>query len=213
MQNQHNMYLRTCCIFCKRTQKPKKYNFHQNFIWQNITPQKVLTNMYLPALLQRTLKNYALWKKFSKCIKFGTKSTHFQKNFFLSKCVNMGHINPKKFKQTCIYQHCYNALWKNLNLGPSQPTFKKNIFYQSALTWGILTHFEKITPNIIFCMAGSISLLLSNIIINFENASISSNMLLTILSIVHSFVMGLKKYCWDKSGFASCKLNFFFSKC
>ena len=31
------------------------------------------------ALLQRTLKNYALWKFYSKCIKFGTKPTHFQK--------------------------------------------------------------------------------------------------------------------------------------
>ena len=31
-------------------------------------------------------------------------------------------------------------------------------------------------------------------------------MLLTILSIVRSTVMGLKNYCWDKSGFASCKL-------
>ena len=34
---------------------------------------------------------------------------------------------------------------------------------------------------------------------------ISLNLLLTILSIVRSFVMGLKYYCWDKSGFASCK--------
>ena len=50
---------------------------------------------------------------------------------------------------------------------------------------------------------------ISNMIINFENASISSNMILTILSIVCSFVMSLKKYCWDKSGFASCKLNQF----
>ena len=48
-----------------------------------------------------------------------------------------------------------------------------------------------------------------NIIINFENASISSNVLLTILSIVRSFVMGLKKYSWDKSGFTSCKLKQF----
>ena len=31
------------------------------------------------ALLQRTLKNYALWKIISKCVKFGTKSTHFEK--------------------------------------------------------------------------------------------------------------------------------------
>ena len=50
---------------------------------------------------------------------------------------------------------------------------------------------------------------ISNIIIYLENASISSNVLLTILSIVRSIVMGLKNYCWDKSGFASCKLNQF----
>ena len=46
-------------------------------------------------------------------------------------------------------------------------------------------------------------------IINFQNASVSSNMLLTILSIVCSFVMSLKKYCWEKSGSASCKLKQF----
>ena len=50
---------------------------------------------------------------------------------------------------------------------------------------------------------------ISNIIINLKNTSISSNVLLTILSIVRSIVMGLKNYCWDKSGFASCKLNQF----
>ena len=44
----------------------------------------------MTALLQRTLKTYALWKMFSKCVKFGTKSTHF--NFF-SKCVNIGHFS------------------------------------------------------------------------------------------------------------------------
>ena len=32
-------------------------------------------------LWQRTLKNYALWKYFSKCVKFGTQSTHFEKIF------------------------------------------------------------------------------------------------------------------------------------
>ena len=48
-----------------------------------------------------------------------------------------------------------------------------------------------------------------NRIINFENASISSNVLLTILSFVRSFVISLKKYCWDKSGFASCKVKQF----
>ena len=36
-------------------------------------------------LLQRTLKNYVLWKKFSKCVKFGTKSTHFEKKYFFFK--------------------------------------------------------------------------------------------------------------------------------
>ena len=98
-------------------------------------------------VLQRTLKNYALWKKNSKSLKFGTKSTHFEK---------------KKSK-------------------------------------------------VIFCMAGSIFFFLkiSNIFINLENASISSNVLMTILSIVRSIIMGLKNYCWDKNGFASCELNEF----
>ena len=50
---------------------------------------------------------------------------------------------------------------------------------------------------------------MSNIFINLENASISSNVLLTILSIVRSIVMGLMNYCWEKIGFASCKLNQF----
>ena len=36
-------------------------------------------------VLQRTLKNYALWKIFSKCVKFGTKSTHFEKKYFFFK--------------------------------------------------------------------------------------------------------------------------------
>ena len=49
----------------------------------------------------------------------------------------------------------------------------------------------------------------SSIIINLENASISSNVLLTILSIVRSFALGLKINCWDKSGYASCKLKQF----
>ena len=33
-------------------------------------------------------KNYALWKFFSKCVKFGTKSTHFEKNF--QSALNLG---------------------------------------------------------------------------------------------------------------------------
>ena len=109
--------------------------------------------MYTP-LWQRLLKNYALWKFFSKCVKFGTKSTHF----------NMGHIN---------------ALWKKI----------ENHILHDWLYFSCLK--------------------ISNIIINLENASISSNVLLTILSIVRLIVMGLKNYCWDKSGFASCKFNQF----
>ena len=113
-------------------------------------------------LLQRTLKNYALWKKFSKCVKFGTESTHTL------------------------------------------------FFFQSALIWDILTHFEKkIENHILYGWLYFSCLKISNIIIYLENASISSNVLLTILSIVRSIVMGLKNYCWDKSGFASCKLNQF----
>ena len=77
--------------------------------------------------------------------------------------------------------------------------------------WGILTHFEKkIENHILYGWLYFSCLKISNIIIIYlENASISSNVLLTILSIVRSIVMGLKNYCWDKSGFASCKLNQF----
>ena len=93
-------------------------------------------------LLQRTLKNYALWK------------------FFQS----------------------------TLNLGPSQRTLKKNILFSKCV---IMSHINAL------------------ILIYLKNASISSNVLLSILSIVRSIVMGLKNYYWDKSGFASCKLNQF----
>ena len=115
--------------------------------------------------------------------------------------------------------HCYNALWKithfekcyqsALNFGPSQRTL--NIFFQNTLIWGILTHFDKKNPwkYFLHCWLYFSCLKISNIIIYFENASISSNVLLTILSIVRSFVMGLKKYCWDKSGLGSCKLKQF----
>ena len=93
-----------------------------------------------------------------------------------------------------------------LNLGPSQRTLKKKYFFQSALIWGILTHFKKNPEkHILHGWLFFYCLKISNISINFENASISSYVLLTILSTVRSFVMGLKKYCWDKSGFASCK--------
>ena len=33
-------------------------------------------------------KNYALWKVFSKCVKFGTKSTHFE--IFFQSALNLG---------------------------------------------------------------------------------------------------------------------------
>ena len=104
-------------------------------------------------MLQRTLKNYALWKIFSKCVKFGIKSTHFEKK--------MGHINAQNRKHI-LYGWLY-------------------------FSW----------------------LKISNIVINLWNASISSHVILTILSIVRSIVMGLKNYCWDESSFASCKLNLF----
>ena len=42
----------------------------------------------MPGVLQRTMNNYALWKKFSKCVKFGTKSTHFYHFFFKVRCHN-----------------------------------------------------------------------------------------------------------------------------
>ena len=69
--------------------------------------------------------------------------------------------------------------------------------------------WKKIENHILYGWLYFSCLKISNIIINLENASISSNVLMTILSIVRSIVMGLKNYCWDKSGFASCKLNQF----
>ena len=54
-------------------------------------------------MLQCTLKNYALWNFFSKCVKFGTRSTPFKKKN--SKCFNIRHINAhwKKSKiKFCI---------------------------------------------------------------------------------------------------------------
>ena len=101
-------------------------------------------------------------KFFSKCVKFGNKSMHFEKKN--SKCVNIGHIN---------------VLWKKI---------ENHILHG----WLYFSFYK-----------------FSNIIINLENASISSIVLLTILSIVCSIVMCLKNYCWDKCGFASCKLNQF----
>ena len=69
--------------------------------------------------------------------------------------------------------------------------------------------WKKIGNHILYGWLYFSCLKISSIIIYLENASISSNVLLTIPSIVRSIVMGLKNYCWDKSGFASCKLNQF----
>ena len=41
-------------------------------------------------MLRRTLKNYALWKNFSKCIKFGPSQRTLKKN---SVCVIICHFN------------------------------------------------------------------------------------------------------------------------
>ena len=102
-------------------------------------------------------------KKISRCVKFGTKSTHFE--FF---------------------------------------------FFQSSLIWGILTHFEKkIKNHILHGWLYFSCLKISNIIIYLQNSSIFSNVFLTILWIVRSIFMGSKNDCWDKSGFASSKLNQF----
>ena len=69
--------------------------------------------------------------------------------------------------------------------------------------------WKKIENHILYGWLYFSCLKISNIIINLEHASISSNVLMTILSIVCSIVMGLKNYCWDKSGFALCILNQF----
>ena len=67
------------------------------------------------ALLQRTLKNYALWKFFSKCVKFGTQSTHLEKKYFFSKCVNISHINAlwKKNRKSNFAWLALFLLFKN----------------------------------------------------------------------------------------------------
>ena len=126
-------------------------------------------------------------------------------NFCQNTVKSHGHIEQTwKWSLKCLcllFMLCYNALWKITH-------FEKK--FQSALIWGILTHFEKnIENHILYGWLYFSCLKISNIIINLENASISSNVLMTILSIVRSIVMGLKNYCWDKSGFASCKLNQF----
>ena len=88
-----------------------------------------------------------------------------------------------------------NALGKKiqsaLNLGPSQRTL---IFFQSALIWDILTHFEKKQTNRKSNFTWlALFVLFKDFKYNFENVSISSNVLFTILAIVRSFVLDLKK--------------------
>ena len=100
---------------------------------------------------------------------------------------------------TSVTTHFETIFQSALNLGPSQRTLK----YMSR------TLKKKIKNHILHGWLYFSCLKILNIIINLENVSISSNVLLKILSIVRSFVMGLKNYCWDKRGFASCKLNQF----
>lgn len=55
-------------------------------------------------MLQCTLKNYKLQKKNSKCMNFGTKLTHFEKNKKISKCVDIVDVNApwKKIAQGLV---------------------------------------------------------------------------------------------------------------
>ena len=51
-----------------------------------------LTHVYRGGGVTTHFEKLRTLKKNSKCVKFGTKSTHFE-IFFFSKCVNIGHIN------------------------------------------------------------------------------------------------------------------------
>ena len=67
------------------------------------------------AVLQRTLKNYALWKNFSKCVKFGTKSTQFEKKIFFQSALIRGiltHFEKKPPKNIFALQALF-FLFKN----------------------------------------------------------------------------------------------------
>ena len=67
-------------------------------------------------MLQRTFKNYALWKFFSKCVKFGTQSTHFEKKvfFFQSALISaiLTHFEKKKRKSNFAWLALF-LLFKN----------------------------------------------------------------------------------------------------
>ena len=81
-------------------------------------------------------KNYALWKKISKCVKFGTKSTHFEKKF--SKCVKFGTnlTHFEKFFQSAL--RVYINITFDVNL---LRTLKKK--YRRSKTSGTLFSFNR----------------------------------------------------------------------
>ena len=49
------------------------------------------------------------FKKNSMCVKYGTRSTHFEKNIFFPKCFEIGYINPlwKKFEKQILHRLLY----------------------------------------------------------------------------------------------------------
>ena len=64
-------------------------------------------------MLQSTLKNYT---KLSKCVKFGTKSTHFEiifDYFFQSDLRSAILMHFEKFSKIKVCTACSNILFKN----------------------------------------------------------------------------------------------------
>ena len=117
-------------------------------------------------------------------------TTGWDRHFPLIYCFKIGKwwhflfLFYRRFLYACRSRArglCYNALWKithfeklfqsALNLGLSQRTLKKNIFFQNALIWGILTHFEKKIENHILhsWLYFSFFFLISNIIVSISS--------------------------------------------
>ena len=92
----------------------------------------------------------ALWKithfeKNSKCVKFGTKSTHFE--FFFQKCVNISHINARNFFLKIIFcMACF--IFYSLKISKTIIDFKNDSITSNILST-ILLYFGPHTSCII----------------------------------------------------------------
>ena len=64
-------------------------------------------------LLQRSLKNYAIWIFFFKCVELGTKYKHFEKKN--SKSIDIGSISAlwKRFEKKKLCMGRFSFLVKN----------------------------------------------------------------------------------------------------